>query len=76
MSKFRLGRVYTIIGDGELTNEMVNLSVSRKKEEMISKTVGGVLKYIVEFLEPAPTAVSNFEWYSIDEINSVWEALA
>lgn len=75
MSKFINGQVFLIMNDADVTTQVINLSLSRKKESMPVKVSGGVTKYIVEFAEPAPDVVAGFTWYSLDEINAAWEAL-
>lgn len=75
MGKFKHGRVYIIIDDLDITQEMVNYSTSTKKENMPSKTVNLILKRILETNEPVAMVFANYTWYGQDEIMTVWDAL-
>lgn len=75
MSKFKNGRVYIIIDDGDITQEMVNYSTSKASSEMPSKSVGGVTKRILETIEPVNSVFASYVWYGQDSINAAWDAL-
>lgn len=75
MSKFRNGRIYIIIDDEDITTDMVNFSTSMSKDTMPSKTSGGILKRIIEIIEPASDIFSTYTWYDVDSINAAWDAL-
>lgn len=75
MSKFKNGRVYLVLSENDVTAEVVNWSTSRSKDTMPTKAVGGVNKYLVEFMEPMRDELASFVWYDQDEIVGVWEAL-
>lgn len=74
-NKFKDGKIFIIIDDLEITQEMVNYSTSKTKEEMPSKVVGLLTKRILETSEPARSVYASYTWYSVDDINAAWEAL-
>lgn len=74
-TKFKNGQIFIIINDLDITQEMINYSTSKTKEEMPSKVVGLVTKRILETSEPARSVYASYAWYSVDEINAAWEAL-
>lgn len=76
MSKFINEKVFIIIDDADITNEIINKSTSRNKEMAPTKTVDGVTKIILEFNEfNVPSSLDSYEWYCKNTINSVWDAL-
>jgi len=75
MSKFKNGKIYIIINCEDITQAMVNYSTSISKENMPQKTVGGIVKRIIEISEPANDMFISYTWYGQDEIIEVWDAL-
>lgn len=75
MPKFKQGRIYIIVSEGDITTEMLNYSTSKDISNMPLKVVGGINKRILETTEPANSVYSSFTWYSIDEVMTAWDAL-
>lgn len=75
MSKFKNSRVYIIVNESDIDTDMLNYSTSKSLSSVPTKTSGGVVKKLLEFVEPAPDMVSTYTWYDQDEVVVVWEAL-
>lgn len=72
MNKFSEGRVYILIPDSEITQEMINYSTSKTKEAAPSKTINGVLYRILETFEVPRAIYGPYKWYDKQELPQEW----
>lgn len=75
MGKFVRGKIYVIVLESQITNEMVNRSISRTLEEMPTKTVASGVYRIIEFEEPGADIFMQYTWLDASEVIAAWEAL-